>query len=417
MKKLLIGLLLTTTLFGENEFWKFFKYSTAYAGFNLSSPKWEDDRYILVDDGSWGAAFVFVPEIEKEERNYEPDFDVSVGIRKIGRFQYESKRGVKNAGVGGDWYKGDETNFNESATIGRVTGWEYLLKYSTNRRWDEKFISQEYYLRYLGNNFIAKVKYLDLELEDLTYSENELRFRKQFDLENANLNISVGVSNRNHPVYGFAPQAIDSIWYTTPWWAFAEEQFGFDYRMYTIGYDENGYAIWEIMYDDETGEEVALGGTDFRWFDEDGNQVTLTNAEFYSYHYPRLLETWFEEKTKELGNQSEISLSLGLDYYKYTEKFWVHAWGSLYPIHYGFDKYSYHNAVSFQDHLDEELDPRDFKFEDTGVGQWFDYDLGAIIGFKLQDNLGFYTEGKYLNYWERPSYELKVGLNYQIVGM
>ena len=58
-----------------------------------------------------------------------------------------------------------------------------------------------------------------------------------------------------------------------------------------------------------------------------------------------------------------------------------------------------------------------FKFEDTGVGQWFDYDLGAIIGFKLQDNLGFYTEGKYLNYWDRPSYELKVGLNYQIVGM
>ena len=100
MKKLLIGLLLTTSLFGENEFLKFFKYSTAYAGFNLSSPKWEDDRYILVDDGMWGNIYLPVPEIEKEERNYEPDFDISLGIRKIGRFQYEPKRGVKNAGIG-----------------------------------------------------------------------------------------------------------------------------------------------------------------------------------------------------------------------------------------------------------------------------------------------------------------------------
>ncbi|SVC09410.1 uncharacterized protein METZ01_LOCUS262264, partial [marine metagenome] len=50
MKKLLIGLLLSTSfLFGQIEgaFQNFFKYSTVYAGFNLTSPKWEDDRYSL----------------------------------------------------------------------------------------------------------------------------------------------------------------------------------------------------------------------------------------------------------------------------------------------------------------------------------------------------------------------------------
>ena len=30
--------------------------------------------------------------------------------------------------------------------------------------------------------------------------------------------------------------------------------------------------------------------------------------------------------------------------------------------------------------------------------------------------LGFYVEGKYLDYWERPAYDIKVGLNYQFVG-
>ena len=56
------------------------------------------------------------------------------------------------------------------------------------------------------------------------------------------------------------------------------------------------------------------------------------------------------------------------------------------------------------------------KFLDKGTELWKDYDFGAVIGFKLQENLGFYVEGKYLDYWERPAYDIKVGLNYQFVG-
>ena len=110
MKKLLIGLLLSTSLFGQIEgvFSNFFKYSTVYAGFNLTSPMYQGDRYKLVpvdENGnpSWGSTTVIV---HKEERELEPDFDFSFGIRKIARFNYEPKRGVKYAGVGGDWYKG-----------------------------------------------------------------------------------------------------------------------------------------------------------------------------------------------------------------------------------------------------------------------------------------------------------------------
>ena len=80
------------------------------------------------------------------------------------------------------------------------------------------------------------------------------------------------------------------------------------------------------------------------------------------------------------------------------------------------DKYSYHNAVAWQEHEEEGKEPKDFIFEDSGTSVWYDYDVGAVLGFKLQENLGVFIEGKYLDYWDRPAYDIKVGLNYQFVG-
>ena len=156
-KKLVIGVfILSTSLFGQIEgvFTNFFKYSTIYAGFNLSSPMYQEDRYRLSmvdEDGNenWQSGQI---TIQRDERNLKPDYDISFGIRKIARFPYEPKRGVKNAGVGGDWYKGmGDANPNEAATIGRVTGWEYLVKYMEHRRWDMEHKSKEFSLRYLGD--------------------------------------------------------------------------------------------------------------------------------------------------------------------------------------------------------------------------------------------------------------------------
>jgi hypothetical protein len=424
MRKLLIGILLSTSLFSqglEGAFQNFFKYSTVYAGFNLTSPKWEDDRYKLsminpeTGEEDWYGGEL---SVQKEERDLEPDFDISFGIRKIARFHYEAKRGVKNAGVGGDWYKGNgQANPNEAATIGRVKGFEYLIKYSENRRWDEKFVSEEYQLRYLGDWFIFKVKYQDMEMEDLRYGQGDLRLRKEFETDFGSFNISFGVGARTHPAYGFAPTVIDTTWYTSSWWEFASDEFGVDDRGYkgdTDG-DEVGDGALAI-YDNGTGEYIGYVGWDWRWFDADGNLMAMSDREFYIYHFPRLLGSWFDEQLSGLGNQREVSVSIGLDWYQYTENFWIHAWGSLYPYHYGLDRYSYHNAIAWQEHEELGREPEEFEFLDKGTELWYDYDLGAVIGFKLQENLGFYVEGKYLDYWERPAYDLKVGLNYQFVG-
>ena len=92
---------------------------------------------------------------------------------------------MKNAGVGGDWYTGDEASPNEAATVGRVKGFEYLIKYSEHRGWDMEHSSQEYFLRYLGDWFIMKWKYQNLEMEDLMDS---MEYISKFYFENTNEN-------------------------------------------------------------------------------------------------------------------------------------------------------------------------------------------------------------------------------------
>ena len=130
LKKILLGIILTSSLFAENEIWKFLKYSTAYGSFSLNAPRYQDDRFAIVGGLSSG-----ILQVERTERELEPDFQTSFGLRKIARFQYEPKRGVKSAGKGGTWYDGSEQNANESATFGPVKGWEYLIKFSEGRQW------------------------------------------------------------------------------------------------------------------------------------------------------------------------------------------------------------------------------------------------------------------------------------------
>ena len=54
MKKIFVFLLLTVTLYGQNELLKLFKYSTVYASFSLNAPRYLDDRFDITDGLSTG---------------------------------------------------------------------------------------------------------------------------------------------------------------------------------------------------------------------------------------------------------------------------------------------------------------------------------------------------------------------------
>ena len=424
LKKIIIGLLITSSLFAENEIWKFFKYSTAYASFSLNAPRHQDDRFAIVGGLSTGQL-----EFKREKRELEPDFQKSLGIRKIGRFKYEPKRGVKNAGNGGTWYDGSEQSANENATFGPVKGWEFLAKWSEGRQWGDDYLNQEYWLRYVGEWFMIKGGYTELGLEDVQYVHGDLRIKKSI----GGLNISAGVKHRQHPVYGFDAAILDTTWYRGQWWNFAEDAFGIDDNMWfdPTMQDEDGNWLKQQLYeyDPVTGELREIEGAgplwneggeywghDWLWRDEDGRIFAYTDREYFLYHFPGMLEEYIDEVKTNLGFQRETSLVLGGDFYYYADNWWLHAWGNWMPYHYGHDTYSYHNADSYKQHKDDKRLPHLFEFSEPSWKAWNDYDIGAIFGVKIKDNLGVFSEGRYLYYWDKPAYDLKFGVNYQFVG-
>ena len=430
LKKIVIGLLLTSSLFGENEIWKFLKYSTAYGSFSLNAPRHQDDRFAIIGGLSSG-----ILEVERTERELKPDFQTSFGLRKIGRFQYEPKRGVKNAGKGGKWYDGSEQNANESATFGSVKGWEYLIKWTEGRQWGNEYVNQEYWVRYIGDWAMVKVGMTELGLEDISYVHGDLRVHWTPEILNDKLHFSIGLKHRQHPVYGFDAMVLDTTWYKGAWWQFAEKAFGIDDNMWydSTMIDPNSPTGWKkrTLYevDPETGEiregegpgpfwngRGEYWGHDWLWRGADGRIFAYTDREYFIYHFPKMLETYIGGIKKDLGYQGETSIVLGIDWYHYDEAWWLHAWGNWLPYHYGHDLHAYHNAAHYATHLEEGGEPHQFEFHDSMWHSWNDYDFGAIFGVKIRDNLGVFTEGRYLNYWERPAYDIKFGINYQFVG-
>ena len=424
LKKIIIGLLITSSLFAENEIWKFFKYSTAYASFSLNAPRHQDDRFAIVGGLSTGQL-----EIKREKRELEPDFQKSLGIRKIGRFKYEPKRGVKNAGNGGTWYDGSEQSANENATFGPVKGWEFLAKWSEGRQWGDDYLNQEYWLRYVGEWFMVKGGYTELGLEDVQYVHGDFRVKKSI----GGLNISAGVKHRQHPVYGFDAAILDTTWYRGQWWEFAENAFNVDDNMWfdpTMKDEDDNWLKQQLYeYDPVSGELREIEGAgpfwneggeywghDWLWRDEDGRIFAYTDREYFLYHFPGMLEEYIHEVKTDLGFQRETSLVLGGDFYHYADNWWLHAWGNWMPYHYGHDTYSYHNADSYKQHKDDKRLPHLFEFSEPSWKAWNDYDIGAIFGVKIKDNLGVFSEGRYLYYWDKPAYDLKFGVNYQFVG-
>ena len=428
LKKIILGLLLTSSLFGENELWKFFKYSTAYSSFSLNAPRFQDDRFAVVGGLSTGAL-----EVERTERELKPDFQTSFGLRKIGRFQYEPKRGVKSAGRGGTWYDGSEQNSNESATFGPVKGWEYLIKWSRGRQWGDDYENQEFWVRYIGNYLMAKIGWTELGLEDISYGQGDIRVHLTPEALGNKLHFSIGAKHRQHPVYGFDAMVLDTTWYKGQWWDFAEDAFGIDDNMWydPTMKDEDGNWIHQDLYevDPVTGELRLIEGDgpfwneggqywghDWLWRDENGKIFAYTDREYFLYHFPGMLEEYIGGVKKDLGYQSETSLVIGVDFYHYDENWWIHSWGNWMPIHYGHSKHAYHNAAHYQTHLEEGMPAHKFMYMESMWHDWNDYDVGAIFGVKLKDNLGVFTEGRYLYYWERPAYDIKFGVNYQLVG-
>ena len=348
MRKFILSVLMSSIMFGGYFSDNFLKFSTVYGSASLSSPY--QPKETIKFTGS---------EIEEETEDVGYDYNLSFGIRKIARFGYEQK--LKN------FYDGSERVGNENVTVGAVPGWEYLFKYSKVRQFGNEFNETEYWLRYVGSWFALKGQYSEFGEEGLTYGQIDLKHRKEL----GGFDFTSGLSFRGHPVV-ISPEINWVEEFGDAWWELA----------YYMDYTDEWYWV---------DEENGIG--DYYWYNSEGELITDTDIFFYENLFEGIANEYHDSFIIDHGWQWEASAAIGVDYYKYTDKLWFHAWGTILPLHYG--------VTEFAD------------VKDRGI----DHDVGIIFGWKATPHIGIFTEGRHLSYFsvgeeKSEHYELKAGLNY-----
>jgi hypothetical protein len=318
---------------------QFFKYATFYTSMSMNTSMVENQDYIAINKG-----------YEETTQINSHDFNITFGIRRIARFDFEQK--IKS------WYYGDEQSYSDNTTIGNNTGWEYLLNYSFIRNRSEKFTNQDVWVRYLGSKCVTKLQLKNDEARDLGYVSLDTRYR----INKGRWDFTFGVVARNHSVYGITP--IEDFWVS----------------------GENTFH--DLAQDFGYSTEFVQG--QWHWF-KNGELLATSNDEFFKHYFGSAISEYNQEQLSALGSVTELSTVLGVSYYKYSNDFWLLGWANVLPCHYGLDEYS-------------------FEYEDLPI----DLDLGLVTGWKITKNLGVFIEGTYLKYWEKPIYECKVGFNYII---
>ena len=346
MKNIIILLIFVSSLCNA-QIKNFFKYSTFYTSMSMNTSFVERGDYIAIDKG-----YEDVTQINPY------DYNLTVGIRKIARFDYEYK--VKT------WYYGTEKAVADNVTIGNSLGWEYLLNFSFIRNRGNKFIDQNLWLRYLGNKCVTKLQYKDNQRVNLEYISFDTRYR----IISGNWDFTAGLVMRAHPAYGFVP--IRDFWVPgeSTFQQLAED-FGYAPEQWIQGFYANNN--W---YDVSGGDSVL---------------VATSNDEFFNHYFGDAVARFNEKELEKLGIQKELSAVVGVAYYKYTPKFWLHTWVNVLPYHYGLDEYSY-------------------VYENSK--DMFEWDSGIIFGTRVTKNLGLFIEGTHMKYWDKPVYEMKFGFNY-----
>ena len=304
-------------------------------------------------------------QLEKEFIETPFDYSITLGIRKIARFGYENKAQT--------FYDGTESNYTDAATVGKVKGFEYLFEIDYTRQQGVNYLDQYHFIRYSSDDdcdgpfcidhFAAKIEYLQNGFADIEYFEVSERYRYKKD---KNLALSIGAAHRLSEPYGYDPLAE---------WILSNGSLHYTYLAI-----QEGYTI--DVYNSE-------------YKDPDGN-IVATNKEVWEENViPQVLTDYSEKKRNELERQIQHSIVIGFDYYHYTKKRWLHAWGNLMPYHYDDgSEFSYHNYNDGE--------------------QWYDYSGGVIYGVKIDKHLGYFVEGKYNKYWNREWYDFKFGVNYII---
>ena len=354
MKKIfLIFTLLLTSLFVtaqdiniKKELKKTFKFSTFYGAINGGNSISDVDIYSVTNG------------LETNTVKTPFDYSISLGIRKIARFGYENRANT--------FYDGTESSFSDAATIGKVSGFEFLFEADYRRQQGENYLDQNHFLRYVNNDYIIKIEYLEDGFADIEYYESSQRYRKKLG---SKFSFNAGAVQRVSEPYGYDPLEE---------WLLSNGNIHYTNLALEEGYNVN--------FDGSGGVE---------YLNPNGAVVATSTEVWEAVIIPEVISSYTERKKNELPVQWEHGLVLGFDYYHYTKNFWLHSWANIIPYH-------YNDGGSFSY----------FNYNDDK--QWNDYSGGLIFGYKFNKHLGCFVEGKYNKYWNREWHDFKIGVNYVI---
>ena len=346
MKKLLflICFLASFTATAQLNLKQTFKFATFYTAFNGATSISDVDIY-SVNTG----------QLEQDVLETPFDYTFTMGLRKIKRFGYENRANV--------FYDGTEHSYADAATLGRVDGFEFLFEVDFQRQFGENYLNQNHFLRYVADNWVAKVEYNENGFVDIRYFEASQRFRKPIG-EKFSLNI--GTVQRLSKPYGYDPL---NEWVL-----------------------DNGSLHYTFLALEEMGYSISIQNGEY--YDPNGNVVATSPEIWDEIIIPQVLSDYVTKKQNEIDRTIEYSAVIGFDYYYFDKDFWLHSWGNLMPYHVDTDnEFSYHKYNN---------------------GQWLDYSGGLIFGYRYNKHLGVFLEGKYNKYWNREWHDFSVGLNYVI---
>tara|TARA_Y100001963_G_scaffold34353_1_gene47698 strand:+ start:6478 stop:7638 length:1161 start_codon:yes stop_codon:yes gene_type:complete len=363
----------------------FLKYGTVYAAGNVGN-SYITSRptfFIRTDPDDLYA----IPDVIDETVYHPFDYRYGVGIRKLARFDYEVK--------GSNFYNGigeDENNIGLSAPTAAIKGLEYLIHYEKERRRGEEWINSRYFVRHTGKYHIAKVEQREQGNVDFKYFSAEARARLPIGKK---FSVSAGVIYRTHEkAYGYNPVEI---------WLNEENEFGNAANpWYSLGY-EYGYSDHYTEYTD-----VASGVTawDWIWRDADGVIAAYGDRDFRDTVMPELMNRYNNEIWDTLDPYGEIAPILGVDFYHYKNKFWLHAYGNwILPYH------KYVKGDSDFNYLNRNNWGKGGLIEDSEPEQWDDYQAGVMFGWKVGKVLGVFIEGEYTKFWDSEIYNTNFGIN------
>jgi len=343
----------------QGQFFKdIFKYSTLYSSYTESSPLFIDEQYFVTQLGD-------LVNVTPEQSN---DFMMSIGLRKIARYDYENK--AKK------FYDGSEQNVGLKSNIRAVKGLEYLFHYTKGQQQNREFESHKHFIRYISKFWSSKLEWQENGLINLNYKSIDARFRLPLGKK---FSFSIGSVARSHKPYGYNP--IDDYLSENNWWELAYD-YGFEDIGYSIDYDYDG------EYDD----------FDWYWLNAEGERVADTDLDFRRNDYFEIVNDFNRRELDAIGELATLSLVVGVDYYIYkNDKFWLHSWGNVMPFH----KHIKGNE--------------DFSFENHyGSNDWVDYNYGIMFGWSLSKKVGLFTEYENTKMWDKDLKYIKAGINFKL---